>query len=181
MKILALYGSSRIGNSDFLTDSVLEGIECTKIYLREKNILPIDDGRHSDQGFLPVSDDCDEVIAEMLQHDIVIFATPIYWYGMSGIMKNFVDRWSQFLRDSRYNFKQDMIGKQGYVLITGGDLPRVKGLPLIQQFQYIFDFVEMSFKGYIIGEGNKPDDIKTDKAALFEAQQLNHHLKTLLK
>ncbi|MED1201752.1 flavodoxin family protein [Heyndrickxia acidicola] len=180
MKVLALYGSSRAGNSDYLTDTALEGIECTRIYLRDKKILPIDDGRHTEKGFLPVDDDYDYVITEMLKHDVVLFATPIYWYGMSGIMKNFVDRWSQSLRDSRYNFKEDIQGKQGYVLLTGGDQPRLKGLPLIQQFQYIFDFVGMSFNGYIIGEGNKPNDVKNDKTALFEAQQLNLHLKTLV-
>ena len=37
-----------------------------------------------------------------------------------------------------------------YVVIVGGDNPKLKALPLISQFQYIFEFVGSSFEGYII-------------------------------
>ncbi len=30
-------------------------------------------------------------------HELVIFATPVYWYTMSGILKNFIDRISDCL------------------------------------------------------------------------------------
>jgi len=182
MKILVLYGSSREkGNTELLTEMVLKGIDYSKIYLREKKILPIEDKRHSPGGFQPVEDDYDEIIREFLDHDVIIFSTPIYWYGMSGSMKNFVDRWSQSLRDSRFNFK-DLVGKKKmYVILTGGDHPKVKGLPLIQQFQYIFDFVSAQFCGYIIGEGNKPDDVLQDQQALAQAHQLNEELRQIQK
>ncbi len=64
-----------------------------------------------------------------------------------------------------------------YVIAAGGDMPRVKGLPLIQQFAYIFGFLGMRFDGYILGEGNKPGDIVHDKEAIFAADQLNETLK----
>lgn len=177
MKILVLYGSSREnGNTELLTESVLKGIKHSKIYLREKNIVPIEDKRHSPEGFQPVNDDYDDVIRELLNHDVIFFSTPIYWYGMSGTMKNFVDRWSQSLRDSRYNFKEIMGKKKVYVILTGGDYPKVKGLPLIQQFQYIFDYVSAKFCGYIIGEGNKPNEVLQDQQALAQAKKLNKEL-----
>lgn len=181
MKILVLHGSSRDGgNTEELTNLALEGIPHTQIVLREKNIKSIHDQRHDPEGFAPVADDYDEVVEAVLAHDTLIFSTPIYWYGMSGHMKNFVDRWSQSLRDKRYAFKDELAKKHAYVITTGGDQPRLKGLPLIQQFQYIFGFVGMSFDGYIIGEGNKPHDILHDKRALADAKNLNEALKAKL-
>ncbi|TGU95160.1 flavodoxin family protein [Mesorhizobium sp. M00.F.Ca.ET.186.01.1.1] len=97
---------------------------------------------------------------------------------MSGYMKNYVDRWSQSLRDKRYAFKESLGRKQAYVITTGGDQPRIKGLPLIQQFQYVFSFVGMPYAGYIIGEGNQPGDVLADMQAVASAKQLNAWLKT---
>lgn len=178
MRILVLNGSSREnGNTESLTRAILKDLPHTHIHLREKEILPIEDKRHTEEGFQPVDDDFHEVIREVLSHDLIIFATPLYWYGMSGSMKNFVDRWSQALRDSRYRFKEEMAQKSAYVVITGGDQPRLKGLPLIQQFQYIFGFMSMKFEGYIIGEGNKPGDVLKDERAMLEAKALSDKLR----
>lgn len=177
MKVLVLQGSSREnGNTELLANLAVEGIPHTTIRLREKKILPILDQRHDPDGFAAVADDYDEVIEAVLAHDILVFATPIYWYGMSGHMKNFVDRWSQSLRDKRYAFKDALGQKQAYVITTGGDEPRIKGLPLIQQFQYIFSFVGMPFAGYIIGEGNKPGEIMEDEKAVADAERLRDRL-----
>lgn len=181
MKILVLHGSSReAGNTEQLTNLALEGIPHTSIHLREKDIRAIHDQRHDAQGFAPVEDDYDEVVEALLAHDILIFSTPIYWYGMSGHMKNFIDRWSQSLRDSRYAFKDTLAKKHAYVITTGGDEPRLKGLPLIQQFQYIFGFVGMPFDGYLIGEGNKPGDVLADQTAVADAKVFNERLKAKL-
>ncbi|MED1794947.1 flavodoxin family protein [Brevibacillus nitrificans] len=174
MKILVLQGSSREnGNTEQLSQLVLNGIPHTQIHLRDKNIRAIHDQRHDPEGFTAVDDDYDAIVEAVLEHDVIVFATPIYWYGMSGFMKDFVDRWSQSLRDKRYSFKQALAQKQAFVITTGGDDPRVKGLPLIQQFQYIFGFVGMPFAGYIIGEGNKPGDVLQDKRAVAEASVWN--------
>lgn len=133
MKILVLQGSSREnGNTEQLSQLVLQGIPHTQIHLREKNIRAIHDQRHDQEGFTAVDDDYDAIVEAVLEHDVIVFATPIYWYGMSGFMKDFVDRWSQSLRDKRYSFKQALAQKQAFVITTGGDDPRVKGLPLIQ-------------------------------------------------
>lgn len=181
MNILVLQGSSRDhGNTEELTNLALAGIPHTPIRLREKHIRPILDQRHEPGGFVDVEDEYDAVIEAVLAHDFLLFATPIYWYGMSGYMKNFVDRWSQSLRDKRYAFKEALGQKQAYVIVTGGDQPHIKGLPLIQQFQYIFEFVGMPFAGYIIGEGNKPGDILQDQRALSAAKLLNERLKAQL-
>ncbi|WP_416731898.1 flavodoxin family protein [Fictibacillus sp. JL2B1089] len=172
-------GSSREnGNTDALTQKALDGIQYTSFYLKNHKINPIDDQRHDRGGFDKVDDDYEELINQILQHDILIFATPVYWYGMSGVMKNFVDRFSQSLRDETLNFKDSMSKKKAYVITVGGDNPRIKGLPLIQQFQYIFDFLGTEFVGYLIGEANAPHEILSDSKSLGDSLSFN---KALLK
>lgn len=178
MRIAVLQGSTRSGgNTEQLTNKVLEGIPYTNIVLRAKQIKPIHDQRHTEGGFDPVDDDYEEVIREALEHDVLVFASPVYWYGVSCILKNFIDRWSQSLRDPRYDFKAALAGKTAYAVVVGGDNPRIKALPVIQQLQYTFDFVGMPFVGYIIGQGSKPGDILNDQRALRDAEALNAELR----
>ncbi|GGA53437.1 putative NAD(P)H-dependent FMN-containing oxidoreductase YwqN [Kroppenstedtia guangzhouensis] len=176
MSILALYCSTRRkGNSDLLADIVVEGLDCTKIHLIDHHIEPIRDFRHDPEGFKPVHDDHSKLVREMLKHEILLFATPIYWYGMPGILKNFIDRWSTYYSDMI--FKDRMSEKEAIVVVTGGDDPQIKGFPLIQQFYWIFEFMGIEFTNYIIGNGNNPGDILRDLNALSKAEQLNHKLR----
>ncbi|MGE8203577.1 flavodoxin family protein [Heyndrickxia sp. NPDC080065] len=174
MTIAVIYGGTRPnGNAEILTDHTIQGIDVEKIYLKDYSIHSIIDQRHTEEGFQDINDDYNSIIERVMQHDILIFSTPIYWYSMSGAMKHFIDRWSQTLRDSKFpDFKTNMSSKRAYVIAVGGDNPTIKGLPMIQQFQYIFDFMGISFEGYILGEGNKPGDILHDENALFAASQL---------
>lgn len=178
MRIAVIQGSARNGgNTEDLTRLVLEGIPYTNIVLREKEIKPIRDQRHEEGGFDPVDDDYDELIQLVLEHDVLIFATPVYWYGASGLMKNFIDRWSQSLRDVRFDFKEQMASKTAYAVVVGGDNPRIKALPLIQQLQYTFDFVGLSFAGYVIGKGSKPGEVLKDARTVRDAATLNAELR----
>ncbi|HWK22819.1 MAG TPA: flavodoxin family protein [Ureibacillus sp.] len=183
MSIAVIYGSTREeGNTEWLTEQVIEGLSVEKIHLREYNILPIKDERHSESGFQEVSDDYNAILDKVLQHDILIFATPIYWYSMSGTMKLFIDRWSQTLRDKNYpNFREDLAKKSVYVVAVGGDRPSIKALPMIQQFQYICDFFKMPFESYLIGKASKPGDIKNDATAIAAASQMRLALKARLE
>ncbi|MGA8942191.1 MAG: flavodoxin family protein [Thermoactinomyces sp.] len=179
--MMAVYGSSRNqGNTETLTRIVLKDIPATHLFLRQYCIKPVTDQRHDPHGFTPVDDDYEKLVEKMIQHDTFIFSTPLYWYGMSGLMKNFIDRWTQSLRDPRYDFKEIMCGKQAYVIITGGEKVRLHALPLIQQFALIFQFMSMDFKGYVLGHGGQPGKILHDEQALADARQLNEELKQAL-
>ena len=183
MSIAVIYGSTRLhGNTEQLTEHVIKGLEVEKIFLRDFLIQPIDDRRHSEGGFLPVDDDYSLLVERMMKHDTFIFATPIYWYSMSGTMKNFIDRWSQTMRDSKFpDFKEQLGKKKAFVIAVGGDTPQVKGLPLIQQFNYIFQFMGISFEGYVLGTAKKPGDILNDQLAFSAATEMNLKLKENLQ
>ncbi|WP_339216981.1 flavodoxin family protein [Ornithinibacillus sp. FSL M8-0202] len=179
MTIGVIYGGTRVnGNTETLTERVIQDLPVEKIYLKDYEIKPINDQRHVQGGFEEVNDDYNIILNRVLSHDILLFATPIYWYSMSGTMKLFIDRWSQTLKDANYpDFKDVMSSKKAYVIAVGGDSPLLKGLPLIEQFQYIFDFLGISFEGYVLGQGNKPNDILQDEQALVIAEQIHGSLK----
>ncbi|MBK3494212.1 flavodoxin family protein [Viridibacillus sp. YIM B01967] len=181
MNITTFIGSSREeSNSELLSDLVTKDIKHHKIDLKNLSIQPIHDLRHAEGGFQLVDDDYDKIISAFLESDLIIFSTPIYWYSMSGIMKTMIDRLSHAIRDERFpQFKEHLKSVNAIVIAVGGDEPKIKGLPLIQQFQYTFDFLNMRFSSYIIGEGNKPGDILQDQQAVSQANLLNKQLKNL--
>ncbi|WP_163969393.1 flavodoxin family protein [Oceanobacillus halotolerans] len=171
MNIAVFHGSTRDnGNTEYLTYQAVPKEKGTHIYLKEHDIKPIVDERHAPDGFKEVVDDHTKLIDKMLEHDVYVFSTPIYWYSMSGVMKTFIDRWSQVMKDPNYaHFRGALKDKKVYVIAVGGDKPHIKGLPLIQQFEYICQFFGMSFEGYVIGKASRPGDIKQNEKALTEA------------
>lgn len=181
MSIVVIHGGTRKnGNTESLINEAMKGIEVEQIYLRDYVIKPIKDMRHESKGFGEVNDNYNAIIDRVISHDILIFSTPIYWYSMSGIMKNFIDRWSQTTRETKYsNIKKQMENKQAFVIAVGGDEPTIKGLPMIQLFQYIIDFIGIEFAGYVLGKGNKPGEILEDYQAMNAVAILNKRLKEL--
>ncbi|MFC4777991.1 flavodoxin family protein [Paenibacillus sp. GCM10023252] len=166
MGIAVIYGSSRHdGNSEQLAKRLVEGFHADHIHLADYRIEPITDYRHSEKQPYP-DDDYHQVLERLLVQDILVFATPIYWYGPSGLTKTFIDRWSQSLRENKEEFLSKLSVKSAWVIGVGDDQPHLKGIPLVQQFQYIFEYTGTTYAGYILGKGNKPGDILEDASAL---------------
>lgn len=181
MRLLAIYGSSRRnGNTEALTKVVLKQLDkasYNEIFLLDYQINSIIDERHNDTGFTLVDDDYEALIKQAITYDALLFATPLYWYGMSGRLKNFIDRWSQSLRSDKYSFKESMKGKKIYLVVVGGKASPITALPLIQQFQLIAQFMEMEFNGYVIGKGVKPLEVLDDEDSVIAAKQLGKKIK----
>jgi len=102
MKVLAINGSLRgqFGNTEVLLKLFLEGCteagaEVETIYLKDKEI------KHcmgcftcwtKTPGKCIHKDDMEELLDKLKQADIVVYATPLYVFTVTGIMKDFMDR-----------------------------------------------------------------------------------------
>jgi len=102
VKLLAFNGSSRgdLGNTDrilqpFLRGAREAGAETEVIYLKEKKI------NHctgcltcwsKTPGACVYKDDMPGLLEKVRRADILLYATPLYIYTVSGLMKNFMDR-----------------------------------------------------------------------------------------
>ena len=99
-KILILSSSPRRGgNSDTLCDEFLRGAteagnEAEKIFLRDKNINYCTGCSVCSMYGKPCpqKDDMSEIIEKMLAADVIVMATPVYFYTMSAQMKTLIDR-----------------------------------------------------------------------------------------
>lgn len=98
-KILVLSGSPRKGgNSDTLCDQFIKGAseagnEVEKVYLRDKKINYCTGcGTCNLQKPCPQKDDAAEVIDKMVKADVIVMATPVYFYTLSAQMKTLIDR-----------------------------------------------------------------------------------------
>jgi hypothetical protein len=81
------------------------------------------------------------------------------------------------MRDVKFPLSRATWNEKAFVIAVGGDNPHIKGLPLIQQFNYIFTFMGMSFEGYVLGKASRPGDILNDQVAFANATEMNLKLK----
>jgi len=88
MRIVSILGSARHkGNTAAVVSELSEIIPLDIINLLDYKIEPYDyEHLNRDDDFLPLMR---KLIAN---YDLFIFATPVYWYSMSGRMKIFLDR-----------------------------------------------------------------------------------------
>lgn len=98
-KVLIISASPRIhGNSDLLCDRFAEGAResghhVEKICLADKNIgcchgCGVCNRTHQ----CVQKDDMAEILDKMINADVIVLATPVYFYSMNGQMKTFIDR-----------------------------------------------------------------------------------------
>jgi multimeric flavodoxin WrbA len=102
MKVLAVLGSARKGgNTDTLLQALLEPLSETSdtevvIYaLHELDIKPCrgcDTCRKMKDGFCVIKDDMQRLYPEFIAADLVVMASPIYWWSVSAQIKLFIDR-----------------------------------------------------------------------------------------
>jgi multimeric flavodoxin WrbA len=117
MKILGLVGSPRKNsNTDLLVTAILAGAaknkhKTEKVYLYNVDISPCVDCRACKQGYLQCSlKDGMQTLYPMLEAaDVVIFGTPLYWYGPSAKMKLLLDRLRPFIASKKLKGKKAVL------------------------------------------------------------------------
>ena len=177
MNILALIGSPRKGsNPDILVDQILRGSEraghtSEKLYLYHYRISPCIDCRKCKKGnyVCPVNDGMQEIYPKMEKADLIIFGTPLYYYGATGMTKLLVDRMRPFSASKKLK------GKRG-VLVTPAALEPEACRPLVQMFRLTFDWLEMKFAGKLLATAREKGEIKKNQKTLEKAYRLGTSL-----
>ena len=115
-KKVIIVGSSRSnGNTSKIVSKVSTQINADVIDLRDYTISYYDyENKNIEDDFLPLMKSIIE------KYDILIFATPVYWYSMSGIMKVFFDRFSDLIRIEK-DLGRKLRGKNMYVISNSDD------------------------------------------------------------
>ena len=120
-KVIVISTSLRRGsNSDMLADQFVEGAKAAgndveKISLIGKNIQFCKGCLGCQKiGRCVINDDVNDIMAKVLKADIICWATPIYYYEMSGQMKTLIDRMNGM-------YEQDYQFRDVYLLATAAD------------------------------------------------------------
>ena len=94
---------------------------------------------HFDYEFKNKNDDFNSLFKHIAkEYEVILFATPIYWYTMSGILKVFLDRISDFLFQEK-EFGRLLRGKKMGVVSCGSDMEVFEGfeMPIKQSAKYL--------------------------------------------
>lgn len=109
----------RHGNSDTLCDRFMQGAsesgnQVEKIFLKDKKIAYCTGcGYCFDHHVCSQKDDMSEMLEKLLAADVIVFATPVYFYTMDAQMKCFIDRTTP-----KYT---EITNKEFYFIMTAAD------------------------------------------------------------
>ena len=120
-RVIVISTSLRRGsNSDMLADQFVEGAkaagnEVEKISLVGKDIQFCKGCLGCQKlGHCVINDDVNDIMAKVMNANVVCWATPIYYYEMSGQMKTLIDRMNAM-------YSQDYLFRDVYLLTTAAE------------------------------------------------------------
>ena len=176
---VAVYGSPRRGgNTDVLLDTFLKGLnECRtfgdssmlrlavkKLLVSELDISPCRECRHcSIDGDCIVDDGMQKIYPEIIDCDLLLIASPIFFTTVSGYLKAFIDRFQRFWA-MKYELDKNIIikkNKKGILFSCAGSKPEnifdctkkvTRALFDVLYIEYHADFLynNIDFKGDIL-------------------------------
>jgi len=138
---IVLGTSRKNGNTHKLVELYQNNKSADVFFLSDYSISIYDyEHKNKDDDFIGLA-------KKLLEYDHLVFATPMYWYSMSGQMKVFFDRLSDLLTIEK-DSGRGLRGKTCSVLATGVDLepPACFEQPFILSAKYLgMDYKEMLY------------------------------------
>jgi len=166
-KIEILIGSPRKrGNSFLMSQMLVESLKTDKYnsnfsFLYDFDINPCTDCRacKKDEMVCILEDDMNNLYKLIEEAEIIVIATPIYWFGPSAKTKLFLDRLRPYYANKR------LTGKQLALLLPAGT-----GAPdcdlTIEMFKRASKALQMKYIGEVSAKAYDIGEIKYDKKAV---------------
>jgi multimeric flavodoxin WrbA len=180
-KVLGIVGSPRKkGNTSILVSKILEGATFSgaatdTIYLKDLDIedcigcLACLKGKECSH-----KDDMNDLFPKIIESDLLVFGTPVYWYGPTAIMKAFMDRFVYFNYPENRN---KIRNKATLIAIPFEDNDLETSDLLVLFFEKFFKYLEMNLMGKILAPGiDKKGEILNKPNYLREGYELGKRL-----
>ena len=183
-KILAVVGSPRRnGNTHILVSKIAEGAragnaEVDELFLGDFTIAECD-GCHLCWKMEECSkdDDMQAIYLRIIQSDVIIFGTPVYWFGPTALMKGFIDRFVYFNCPKN---RPKIRGKSAVIAVPFEEENIEMARPVVEFFQKCLDYLEMNLLGKIIVPGvSARGEIRHKEKSLQEAYELGQSLASV--
>lgn len=178
MNILLISGSPRKnGNTNALLEELTAGIlEAGKHSVKTVDVTRMKivpclgcDGCKRGEKICVQKDDSQLLMNEMRQADYLVFATPVYWWGMTAQLKLAIDR--------LYADSSVLKGKPIGLIVTGADALDSPQYRLIrEQFQCMADYVGFTLSFAKSISAGKPGEVRSQPDLLREIRDLGKSL-----
>lgn len=176
-KVLILSGSPRKGgNSDLLCDEFAKGAleagnAVEKIRVAEKKIGFCRGCYACKQaGVCAIKDDMAEVLQKMIDADVIVLASPVYFYSIDAQLKALIDR-----TVARWLEVKD---KEFYYIVTAADADHASAETTLNCFRGYADCVEGAKEmGIVYGMGVYEKGEVKDTAAMTEAYEMGKRVR----
>jgi multimeric flavodoxin WrbA len=188
MKVLGLFGSPRRGgNTEILLEEALkgaekEGAEIERLYLSDLKITPCTECHGCDEtGNCVILDDMQKIYPKLLEADVIILASPIFFYGVTAWAKILIDR-SQALWAKKYLVNDPSMGKRGkrrkgFFISVGATKGQKVFEGAILTVKYFFDVLNTEYTGELLYRGvDGKGEILKHPEALEQAREAGRKL-----
>lgn len=170
MRILILIGSPRKnGNTELLAKAFARGArkshQVEMISVADYQVMPCigcNSCLHSDNHQCCQKDDMQKIYDQLLCTDMLVIASPVYFYGISAQLKTIIDRLHTPLRN------QFSVRKMALLLVGAAHLPELFDSILIQ-YQLALKFFDLEDLGNVLVRGVKDKGEIEETTALQEA------------
>lgn len=178
MQVLGLVGSPRKGgNTDLLVSRILDGAGANKhltekVYLYALDISPCVDCRSCQKSKFQctIDDDMQRLYPKLESADVIVFGTPLYWYGPTGKMKLVIDRLRPYVASGKLK------GKKAIVVV-----PSEEGADacdhLIGMFELSFEYLGIMLADKMLVKAYEKAEVNEQPETLNRAFELGKTLK----
>ncbi|MDD4591455.1 MAG: flavodoxin family protein [Parabacteroides sp.] len=178
-KIVVLLGSMRRhGNTALLTSAFAKGAHesnnnITVISVADYTVIPCtgcNACRKRENNNCVIADDMQKILPVLIEADIIVIASPVYFYGLSARLKAIIDRLHQPARSAM------KVKKLGLLLVAADTLPAVFD-PIVLQYHLILDYFHLKSIGEVLAYGVEAIGDIHDKPVLDEAYLLGKEIR----
>jgi multimeric flavodoxin WrbA len=184
--ILAIHGSPRKnGNSIYLAHQALEAAEkgharVEQAYLHDLAIGPCrgcDSCRKEIKGHCIVRDDMQSLYDKVIDADVLLLSSPVYWFTFTAQLKLFFDRLYAVQTETLRALKAKKIG----IILTFGDVdPFTSGAAnAVRTLQDAFNYTEAEIVGIVCGSAGAAGEAKKKEDLVRQARELGTKLASL--
>lgn len=177
MEALILNGSPRKeGNTAYVCEVLsdllpkkYEGLTLTRQDLQTLTIAPCRacDACKKNGGICLIRDDGTALAERVVEADILVFATPVYWWGISAQIKCAIDR--MYAKGDNLSAKPKTV----YVVATGADALDEEQYKLInRQFALICEYLKWDFKGYCAFSALEKNELRNREGVAAQLEQM---------
>jgi multimeric flavodoxin WrbA len=178
MNILILSGSPRKGgNTDLLVEAFVKGASqkhhVEVVSVRDYKVNPCMGCNacfKNKDNTCAQKDDMPLVYEKMSQADMLVIASPVYFYGLSAQLKTVIDRFHNPIRDT-FPLK-----KMALLLVGAATLPELFD-SILTQYKLCLNFFKLEDAGRVLVRGVKDKGDIKNTDALNEAFELGQQIK----